>query len=152
MTQGEAKPNLRARALRLLARREHSREELRRKLRVEDAEPGEIASLLDDLERRGWLSEQRVAEQLVRAAHGRYGSRQVLERLTQKGIDGETLAGAVQALKAQELDSARRVWRKRFGTAPTSLQEKAKQARFLSGRGFPAEVVALVLGGMDEDA
>jgi regulatory protein len=150
MNDGEAKPSLHARALRLLARREHARGELRRKLAGADVDAAELESLLDDLERKGWLSEQRMAEQLVRSAQGRYGSRQVLERLRQKGIDGAPLDAAAQALKAQELDSARAVWRKRFGTLPRSLQEKARQARFLAGRGFSTEVITQVLGAPDE--
>jgi len=137
--------SLRARALRLLGRREHSREELRRRLASEEMEPAELEVLLDEFERNGWLSEQRMAEQMVRGAKGRYGSRQVLDRLRSKGVGGEPLAQAAQVLKAQELESARAVWRKRFGRPPQSLQEKAKQARFLSGRGFSNEVIRLVL-------
>jgi regulatory protein len=139
-------PALRNRALRLLARRDHSREEMRQRLTADDVDPSELEALLDELERSGWLSEQRMAEQMVRLAQGRYGSRQVLDRLRGKGVNGEPLAQAAQALQAQELESARAVWRKRFGHLPTTLQEKAKQARFLAGRGFPAAVIAQVLG------
>ena len=140
------RPALRNRALRLLARRDHSREEMRQRLSADDVDPSELEALLDELERSGWLSEQRMAEQMVRLAQGRYGSRQVLDRLRGKGVNGEPLAQAAQALQAQELESARAVWRKRFGHLPATLQEKAKQARFLAGRGFPAAVIAQVLG------
>jgi len=140
------RPALRNRALRLLARRDHSREEMRQRLTADDVDPSELEALLDELERSGWLSEQRMAEQMVRLAQGRHGSRQVLDRLRGKGVSGEPLAQAAQALQAQELESARAVWRKRFGHLPATLQEKAKQARFLAGRGFPAAVIAQVLG------
>ena len=139
-------PGLRARALRLLARREHSREEMRQRLAGEEVDAAELDALLDEFERSGWLSEQRMAEQMVRGAQGRYGSRQVLDRLRRKGIDGEPLARAAEALRGQELESARAVWRKRFGRPPATLQEKGRQARFLAGRGFTAEVIARVLG------
>jgi regulatory protein len=75
----------------------------------------------------------------------------VLERLRERGVESEALDRAEQALKVQELESARAVWRKRFGRPPTSLQEKARQARFLAGRGFSSEVIHRVLGGEHED-
>jgi regulatory protein len=146
-----AAASLRVRALRLLAARERSREELRRKLAGDDADPGELEAVLDELQRKGLLSEARLAEQLTHAARGRYGSRRVLGRLRERGVEGEALDRAEQALKAQELESARAVWRKRFGRPPATLQDKARQARFLAGRGFSREAIHRVLGGEDED-
>jgi regulatory protein len=137
--------SLRVRALRFLARRDHSREELKRKLAA-DGDADEIDRLLDDFERKGWLSESRLADQMVRAARGRYGTRHVIERLSGKGVQGEALERAAQALQSHELESARLVWRKRFGQRPSTLQEKARQARFLAGRGFSAEVIHRLLG------
>jgi regulatory protein len=151
MSDGGPGASLRSRVLRLLARREHSREEIRRRLASDEVDPPELEALLDELERSGWLSEKRMAEQLVRQAQGRYGSRQVLERLRSKGVAGEPLAQAAQALEAQELESARSVWRKRFGRLPATLQEKAKQARFLAGRGFSSEIIARVLRSSPQD-
>jgi len=141
---------LRARALRLLARREHAREELRRKLSAGDPDAQLVESLLDELQEAGWLSEQRLAEQMVGAARDRYGSRRVLQRLRQKGVTGDTLERAADSLKAQELESARALWRKRFGQAPSNLQEKARQARFLAGRGFSSDVIGQLLGHLDD--
>ena len=60
-------PSLRERALRLLARREHTRAELARKLAVHTEDPAELERVLDDFERRGWLSERRVVEQMVQS-------------------------------------------------------------------------------------
>ncbi|MCC7546537.1 MAG: recombination regulator RecX [Burkholderiales bacterium] len=143
---------LRARAQRLLARREHSRDELRRKLGAQEAVPADVVeAVLDELQQAGWLSEQRLAEQLVRAARDRYGSRRVLQRLREKGISGETLEQATASLAAQDLDSARALWRKRFGKPPATLQEKARQERFLAGRGFSGEVIGRLLGHLDDD-
>jgi regulatory protein len=142
-----AQSSLRARALRLLARREHSRRELERKLAGDADDPEQLASLLDDFERRGWLSEARVAEQHVARARGRYGPRRVLNDLKEKGVSGEALSRAAAELEQSELENAREVWRKRFGRPPEDLKEKARQARFLAGRGFSAEVIRAVLGG-----
>jgi regulatory protein len=151
MSEGRQGGSLRSRALRLLARREHSREEIRQRLASDQTDASELESVLDELERSGWLSETRVADQLVRLAQGRYGSRKVLERLKIKGVNGEPLAQAARALAAQELESARAVWRKRFGQPPATLHDKARQARFLAGRGFSAEAIARVLGASTED-
>jgi regulatory protein len=88
---------------------------------------------------------------MVAAARDRYGSRRVLDRLQQKGVTAEALDTAAGALKGQELRSARAVWRKRFGALPANLPERARQARFLAGRGFSSEVIRTVLGSeLDE--
>ena len=135
----------------MLARREHSREELKRKLGGAETVPGELEALIDEFERQGWLSEHRLADQAVVFARGRYGSRRVLDQLGQKGVTGEPLARATDALKAQELESAQAVWQKRFGRPAADLAEKAKQARFLAARGFAPEVIQQVLKGIFED-
>ena len=145
------RPGIRARALRLLARREHSRSELERKLAEGTADPREVADLLDDFERRGWLSEARVAEQHLAKARGRYGPRRVLNDLKQKGLSGDALTQAAAQLKQSELESATQAWRNRFGQPPSDLKDKARQARFLAGRGFSAEVIRVLLGGGSDD-
>jgi regulatory protein len=136
---------LRARALQLLARREHSRQELARKLRP--ADPAAVLALLDELQERGWLSEQRLADELLHAAAGRFGARKVMQQLAQKGVSEEVVAQARIRARENELDSARTVWLKRFGKAPASLRERARQARFLEQRGFGRDVIRQVLGG-----
>ena len=129
----------------MLARREHSRRELARKLGAVD--PDTLEALLDDLQARGWLSEQRLADQLLRAAAGRFGARKVVQQLTQKGVSQEVVAQVRARARQNELDSARAVWLKRFGKPPGSLRERARQARFLEQRGFDPEVIRQVLGG-----
>lgn len=141
--------SLRAKSLRLLARREHSRAELARKLRGPDVDPAEIEALLDELQGDGSLSESRLAEQMVHAARGRYGVRRVAEKLREKGVGDDTLAQAAEVLREQDLDSARSAWRKRFKSPPATLAERAKQARFLAGRGFSGEVIRQVLAGAE---
>jgi len=136
---------LRARALRLLSRRDHSRQELARKLAP--AAPGDIEALLDELQARGWLSDQRVAEQRLRAAAGRFGSRRVARELTERGVAPEVVARASRRARETELASARAAWLKRFGKPAGSLRERARQARFLEQRGFDYEVIRQVLGG-----
>jgi regulatory protein len=143
--------SLKARALKLLARREHSRAELGRKLAAHSEDAAEIDRLLDELESRGWLSERRVAEQMVHARRSRFGMQRIERDLLAKGVSGEVVAGAMQDLKEGELAAAREVWRKKFGgRLPRNQSERGKQARFLQGRGFGMDVILKIIKGGDE--
>jgi len=142
--------SLRARALNALGRREHSRQELRAKLQPFAEDPNELDVLLDELEKRGWLSEARFVEQLTTTRRRKFGATRIVHELREKGVSDEVVAAAQAQLKAGEVDAARAVWKKKFGKLPRSLQERGKQARFLAGRGFSAEVVHHVLKGSSE--
>ncbi len=145
-------PSLRARALRHLARREHTRHELALKLAPHAESEAEIAQILDDFTQRGWLSEQRAAEQIVHARRGRYGPARIRRDLEAKGVPAETAAAALAALKEGELEAARAVWKRKFRAPPANAAERAKQARFLLGRGFGSEVIVkLFRGAGDHD-
>ena len=138
-------PTLRARALKALARREHSRQELQAKLRPFAEDPGEIGPLLDDLEKRGWLSEARFVEHTTTIRRRRFGAARILHELREKGVSDAALSTAQSQLKDGEIEAARAVWKKKFGSLPATLEERAKQARFLASRGFSAEAVRTVL-------
>jgi regulatory protein len=137
--------SLRSRALKALARREHTRQELQAKLRPFAEEPDALEPLLDDLEKRGWLSEARFVEQLTTVRRRRFGAARILHELREKGVSDTALAAAQSLLKDGEVDAARAVWKKKFGSLPTTLEERAKQSRFLASRGFSPEVVRKVL-------
>jgi len=143
--------SLRARALRYLARREHSRLELARKLAPHAEDPAEVERVLDELEQRGWLSERRVVEQVVHARRARFGARRIGRELLEKGISEEGVAAALLGLKSGEQEAARAVWLRKFGgRQPRGLAERARQVRFLQGRGFDFEVILKVIGGREE--
>jgi len=142
--------SLRARALTALGRREHSRQELQAKLQPFAEDPDELKALLDELEKRGWLSEARFVEQLTTTRRRKFGAARIVHELREKGVSDEAISAAQAQLKAGEVDAARAVWKKKFGKLPRSLQERGKQARFLAGRGFSAEVVHQVLRGSSE--
>jgi len=144
-------PTLRERALRFLARREHSRLELARKLAPHAEDPAEVERVLDELEQRGWLSERRVVEQVVHARRARFGARRIGRELLEKGISEEGVAAALPGLKSGEQEAARAVWLRKFGgRQPRGLAERARQVRFLQGRGFDFEVILKVIGGREE--
>ena len=144
------RPNLRGRALGYLARREHSRLELEKKLTPYAPTVEELSSMLDSLERCGFLSEERMVEQVVHIRRNRFGSRRIVYELQQKGIDEELISAVLPRLKETELEAARTVWQKKFGTAPASATERAKQIRFLMGRGFGTGIITQVLDPWDE--
>ncbi len=137
--------NLRARALKALARREHSRQELKVKLQPLADEPAELEALLDDLEQRGWLSEARFVEQLTTVRRRRFGAARILHELREKGVSEAAVAAAQAQLKDGEIEAARAVWQKKFDGLPDTLEERARQSRFLASRGFSAEVIHRVL-------
>ena len=142
--------SLRARAIRLLARREHSRHELARKLAAHAQDSAELESVLDGLEAQGWLSERRVVEQVVHARRRRFGARRIARELTEKGIGEETVAAALKTLEKDEVESARAVWRRKFSQAPRTAADRARQMRFLQGRGFSFDTIMKVLKGEAE--
>jgi regulatory protein len=141
--------SLKGRALRYLAAREHSRAELERKLAPHlpegDAGPAELARVLDELTAKGFISEARVAESVLHRRAARLGGARVLHELRAKGLPPQVLADAAEQLRATELARARQVWRARFGQAPRDATERARQMRFMAGRGFATEVVRRVL-------
>jgi len=143
-------PTLKGRALRLLARREHSRAELARKLAAHAEDPAEIERVLDELEARGWLSERRVVEQMVYARRARFGARRIERDLLAKGVSVDAVSAALPELKAGELQAARAVWARKFDRLPRTAAERARQARFLQGRGFDLEVIFKIIKGGDE--
>ena len=143
--------SLKGRALRLLAGREHSRPELQRKLAAHETEPGELARVLDELEAKGFISEQRVVESVVHRRAARLGTGRVKQELQAKGVSPEAMAAAVEALRHTEVDRAREVWRRKFGEAAPDAAGRAKQMRFLASRGFAAEAIRRVVRGGDDD-
>ena len=133
------------RALQLLARREHTRRELERKLAPYAEDEGEIAALLDEFGRRGWLSEARAVEQVVHARRARFGSRRIREELERRGVDAERVATAMDRVRPDERAALEAVWRKKFGAAPRTPAERARQIRFLQGRGFEIDMILKVI-------
>ena len=145
-------PSLKGRALRLLSMREHSRQELERKLSAHEETPGELQKALDELQAKGFISEERVAESVLHRRAARLGAGRIRQELQAKGLDGEVVARAMEQLKGTELERARAVWRRKFDVLPQDAADRAKQSRFLAARGFGGEVIRKVLaGGAGED-
>jgi regulatory protein len=136
---------LKGRALRLLSGREYSRTELERKLESYEEEPGTLARVLDELQAKGFISEQRVIESLLHRRAAKLGMARIKQELQSKGLEPEAVSGALSDLRATERQRALEVWRKKFGTAAPDARAAAKQVRFLVSRGFSADVIRYIL-------
>jgi len=149
--------SVKGRALRWLAQREHSRAELERKLaRCVEDQPGasaraQIDAALDDLAAKGLLSDARAAASVLSGQGQRYGARRLRQTLRAKGLDAELVSHTLQQACGSELERAREVWRRRFGSPPANAAERARQMRFLAGRGFEGDVIRRVVQAQDED-
>ena len=143
-------PSLKARALKLLSMREHTRLELERKLAAHAESAEQLAEALDALQARGFINEARVVESVVHRRAARLGASRVRQELQAKGVAEGAISEAVQELRSTELARAREVWGKKFGQAPADAKERARQVRFLMARGFAAEVVRRVVNGADD--
>ncbi len=137
--------SLKGRALRLLSAREHSRAELERKLAAHEEQPGDLQRVLDALQARGFVDDQRVVESVVHRRAGKLGAARVRQELLAKGVEAQAVASAIADLKSTETERAREVWRRKFGEPAADAAGRARQARFLLARGFGGEVVRQVL-------
>ena len=137
--------DLRARALALLARREHCRAELARKLEAAGFARDDIAALLDAFETRNWLSDRRYAESWIADHRARSGSVKLAYELRQRGVPDAIIETVLGGNRDSELDRARAVWQKKFGNPPADAAEKAKHIRFMLSRGFAQETIQKVL-------
>ncbi|MDH5552470.1 MAG: recombination regulator RecX [Nitrosomonas sp.] len=134
-------------ALRYLARREYSRLELERKLsaKLKDATQETLSAVLDKLEQCGYLSAQRVVEQIIQTRRPKFGCQRIAQELKEKGITEHLIEDALVELKTTEFDTACDVWQKKFAQPPCNMKERGKQIRFLMNRGFSSEVIHQVL-------
>jgi len=143
--------SLRERALTMLARREHTRAEMTRKLSPHTESPGQVEQLLDALAARGWLSEARFAESRANTLTRKFGSLKIEHDLRSRGVSPEVVQQTLERAHAQELQTCRAAWQRKFGVLPQNAAERGRQMRFLAGRGFSAEAVRQVLKAGNAD-
>ncbi len=134
-------------AVRLLARREHSVVELRRKLRLRGYDRGVVDQVLEQLQEECLLSNKRFVEAYIhsRCEKG-FGPLRIQSELRERGIPAELAARGVESGGVHCEELMDRVRQKRFGPAcPDDYPERARQARFLQYRGFAAEQIHRLL-------
>ena len=114
--------------------------------------PEALSSVLDKLEQNGFLSAERVVEQIIRTRRSRFGSQRIVHELKEKGIDEHLIHSALLSLKETELDAALKIWQKKFGKLPDTREERGKQMRFMMSRGFSMEVIQQALLQANEES
>ena len=134
-------------ALGLLARREHSRRELTRKLAKRGFPDDVVSRALAELERTGALAEARFTESFVRSRIGKgQGPQRIRADLAQRGIADDKAEDVLRAADVDWLATIRAVRAKRFGPElPRDYAERARQARFLQYRGFDSAQICAAL-------
>lgn len=141
-----------AAAVRLLARREHSVEELARKLQSKGHEAASVERVVARLRDKKLVSDDRFASSFVHhhAQRGQ-GPIRIRAELRQQGITDESIEAQ---LKTADLDwnvIAAGVRQRKFGAAPPrSMAERAKQTRFLQYRGFSSDQIRAALNSDQE--
>ncbi len=130
-----------------LARREHSRKELRQKLARSCEDAALIEELLDKLADEGLQSDRRFTESFIhhRVNKGQ-GPVKIEQELRQRGIDPELVSECLHTDTFDWYGMAEQIRNRKFGEAiPGDYQNKAKQSRFLYSRGFTSEQITTIL-------
>ena|SRR3990167_8236101 len=143
----------RALALRMLARREHGRQELCNKLLRKGCDAALAEEVVNKLEGERLVSDDRFMESLIQARRNRgYGPLRIQKELQEKGVAAEAIEHWLDVSGREWLEDIRRVQRKKFGARPPkSYPERARQARFLQYRGFTYDQIQKVLDPHGQD-
>ena len=145
---------LTARAIAMLARREYSRAELRRKLLAagDVTDAAEVDRVLEELVALGYLSDARFANAVVAQKSGSHSKRAIGATLKAHGVDTEAASAALEASEVDDHDAMVALWQRKFGTAPANDRDKARQVRFLQSRGFSLSAILKLLRDPPQEA
>jgi len=153
------------RAMRILAQRDHSRDELKRKLQLSSQRaaylqqqeaapiPEELLEkVLDWCQENGWLNDQRFTERFIQSrARKGYGPQRVRMELQQKGISREEITQALYDTDVDWGQCAADVAKRKFGEPlPQTWAEKSKVQRFLMSKGFMMEDIQAIFRNIDD--
>jgi len=110
-----------------------------------------IATVIDALAAAGLMNEPRMAEALLAAKAPRFGERRLRQVMQQRGLEPALVDSAVQQARGSELERAQALWQRRFGAPGATPAERARQMRFLAGRGFGGDIIRRVVRGDPDD-
>ena len=157
-------PRLLDRAMRVLGMRDHSREELKRKLQQsvqrtaymqqktpETITEEQMEKVLDWCQENGWLNDERFTERFIQSRSRKgYGSQRIRMELTQKGIDRDAIDIAMEETNIDWAECAAQLAERKFGLPlPKEWKEKAKVQRFLQSKGFLSEDIQSIFRNID---
>lgn len=138
-------------AIAALARREHSRLEMRRKLKLKGFDETDIDATIRKLCENNLLSDERFSESYINMRRQRgYGPIRIAQELRERGVDDELIAVFVDNNDPAWRELMRRQYIKKYGqTLASEYTEKAKRAKYLQTRGFPLDWI-FKLDSLDE--
>ena len=142
----------RLKAMRLLARREHSARELGIKLRQGGIAAADIAPLVDDLAENGWQSDPRFAVSRVqnRIAQG-YGPIRIAAELRVAGLPDAMIRDALDAADCDWAALCTAAYQRKYHQPPGDRAERQKRHNHLAARGFGGDHIRTALQGDDND-
>jgi regulatory protein len=138
-------------ALRLLTHRDHSCEELVRKLRQRGFPSQQIKDSVEECKRLNYLDDERFSDSYIRLLRRKgFGPIRIQEKLRSKGICNDMIQNKLrhQFSKSVQIEQCRFVLQKKLNRtvfASRSDSLKATLYRFLFGRGFYPEVIRQIL-------
>ena len=142
---------LKKRALYYLGKRDYSRVELGRKILTYseslEISKADLELVLDELEEKDWLSDDRFSEQFVLSKKRKFGARKIAHELKLRGVDESIISRALREIKDDEFLLAKKIWEKKFNQIPITIDEKAKQIRFMQSRGIEVAIIHQILSG-----
>lgn len=157
-------PRLLDRAMRVLGMRDHSREELKRKLQQsvqrtaymqqktpETITEEQMEKVLDWCQENGWLNDERFTERFIQSRSRKgYGPQRIRMELTQKGIGRDAIDIAMEETNIDWTECAAQLAERKFGLPlPKEWKEKAKVQRFLQSKGFLSEDIQSIFRNID---
>ena len=142
---------LKKRALYYLGKRDYSRVELGRKI-LTDSESLKISKadlelILNELEEKDWLSDDRFSEQFVLSKKRKFGARKIAHELKLRGVSESIISRVLSDIKDDKFLLAKKIWEKKFNQIPITIDEKAKQIRFMQSRGIEVAIIHQILSG-----
>ncbi|MGE1562808.1 regulatory protein RecX [Pantoea septica] len=158
-------PRLLDRAMRILAQRDHSEAELRRKLQqsvqraafIQQNDPeiitdAQLDKVIGWCEENGWINEARFTERFIQSRSRKgYGPQRIRLELGQKGIARPEIDMAMEACEIDWGACAAQLAERKFGLPlPTEWKAKAKVQRFLQAKGFFMEDIQSVFRNFDD--
>jgi len=142
---------LKKRALYYLGKRDYSRVELGRKILTYSESLGidkvDLELVLNELEEKDWLSDDRFSEQFVLSKKRKFGARKIAYELKLRGVNESIISRVLREIKDDEFLLAKKIWEKKFNQIPITIDEKAKQIRFMQSRGIEVAIIHQILSG-----
>ena len=107
----------------------------------------DLELVLDELENKDWLSDNRFSEQFVLSKKRKFGALKIAHELKLRGVNKSIINRVLRDIKDDEFLLAKKIWEKKFNQIPITIDEKAKQIRFMQSRGIEASIIHQILSG-----